>query len=155
MIAGNHWASADDPLWIYANCTSGVLDSADVDPSDNVVVFGSAAFCGAHVVDSQFGVAVFELGTAVVSVFTYNLRKYNTPAGKKRKFGAFVVKGRSGTFGVCLVRSPSQKVACGKIQFNKDSGYVEFKTIKPTDSLVNARISGAQIAVDPRCGACF
>jgi hypothetical protein len=32
---------------------------------------------------------------------------------------------------------------------------VEFTTIQPTDTLVNAEITGSEIAVDPRCGACF
>jgi hypothetical protein len=155
LVAGNHWASADDPLWIYAKCTKGNLASAGNGGQDNVVVFGSAGFCLLHVSKSKFGVAIYEAGMTTTNVLSYNLRTYYVPVGKKRSFGMEVAKGRSGTFGVCLVRSPSHKIACGKIEFDHDSGYVEFTTIQPTDSLVNARITGSEAAVDPRCGACF
>jgi hypothetical protein len=142
-----------EPLWVYATCANGQLASAEDGGQDNVVVFGSSAFCLLHVLDSKFGVAVFEAGMTTTNVLSYNLRLYNLVGS--RNFGMQVAKGRSGTFGVCLVASPTKKIACAKIIFDHNSGYVEFTTISPTDSLVNARITGAQIAVDPRCGACF
>ena len=153
LVAGASLARADDALWIYAQCAEGELISAENGGQDNVVVFGSAAFCAQHVLDSKFGVAVFEAGQATTSVLSYNMRSYY-PLGH-RSFGMQTSKGKSGTWGVCLVRSPSHKISCAKIKFDKNSGYVEFQTISPTHSLVNARITGSEIAVDPRCGACF
>jgi hypothetical protein len=105
------------------------------------------------VLNSSFGVAVFEAGATTTSVLSYNLRKYNLVG--KRDFGMEVARGRSGTFGVCLVGSPTMKVACAEVKFNHNSGYVEFRTISPTSSLVNARITGSEVAIDPRCGMCF
>jgi hypothetical protein len=154
LIAGASMADATEATWIYAKCTTGSVASAGNGGQDNAVVFGSAAFCGLAVLNSQFGVAVFEAGMKTTSVLSYNLRTY-LPDSKNRGFGMQVAKGRSGTFGVCLVGSPTMKVACGKVIFDHNSGYVEFKTIQPTDSLVNAKITGAEVAVDPRCGACF
>jgi hypothetical protein len=154
LIAGASMADATEATWIYARCTTGSLASAGNGGQDNAVVFGSAAFCGLAVLNSQFGVAVFEAGQTATSVLSYNLRTY-LPGNKKRGFGMQVAKGKSGTFGVCLVGSPTMKVACGKVIFDHNSGYVEFTTIEPTDSLVNAKITGAEVAVDPRCGACF
>jgi hypothetical protein len=153
LAASASVAQASGATWIYARCTEGSLASAGDGGEDNAVVFGSAAFCGLQVLNSAFGVAVFEAGKTTTSVLSYNLRTYY-PLGE-RSFGMEVARGRSGTFGVCLVGSPAMKVACAKIIFRKDSGYVEFRTIEPTDSLVNAQITGAELAVDPRCGACF
>ena len=155
IVAGAQLASATDATWIYANCTTGSLASAGSGGDDNAVVFGSAAFCGLNVLNSKFGVAVFQAGQSTTNVLSYNLRSYYTPAGKNRSFGMQVAKGKSGTFGVCLVGAPTRKIACAKIIFDHNSGYVEFHSISPTDALVNAKITGAQVAVDPRCGACF
>jgi len=154
LIAGASMAEATGATWIYARCTTGSLASADSGGQDNAVVFGSAAFCGLAVLNSAFGVAVFEAGMQTTSVLSYNLRTY-LPNQQGRSFGMQIAKGRSGTFGVCLVGSPSMKVACAKVIFDHNSGYVEFHPIEPTDALVNARITGAEVAVDPRCGACF
>lgn len=155
LIAAAQLANASGATWIYAKCTQGSLVSASNGGQDNVVVFGSAAFCGLQVLNSQFGVAVFKTGATATNVLSYNLRTYLINLGQKRSFGMQVAKGESGTFGVCLVGSPTTKVACAKIIFDHNSGYVEFHTISPTDSLVNAKINGAEVAVDPRCGACF
>jgi hypothetical protein len=155
LIAAAQMANASGATWIYAKCTQGSLASAGSGGQDNVVVFGSAAFCGLRVLNSQFGVAVFEAGATATNVLSYNLRTYLVNVGQKRAFGMQVAQGKSGTFGVCLVGSPNVKVACAKIIFDHNSGYVEFRTISPTDSLVNAKITGAEVAVDPRCGACF
>jgi hypothetical protein len=152
LVAGASLVRASDPLWIYARCTEGSLASAKTGGQDNVIVVGSAAACGLQVLDSSFGVAIFEAGAKSTAVFKHNLRPHY--AIGSRDFGMEIAR-KSGTFGACLVNSPKEKIACAKITFNKNSGYVEFRTIQPTDTLVNATISGAEVGVDPRCGACF
>jgi hypothetical protein len=139
--------------WIYAQCNQGTLSSAQYDPAgEGAVVFGSAALCVLGILDSEFGVVVYEAGAKTVNVLSYRMRKVPSTVNN-RSFGIFVGK-KKGTFGLCLVNSPSKKIACAKLVF-KNSAYVELTTIQPTDALVNAKINSKEVAVDPRCGYCF
>jgi hypothetical protein len=151
IIAGASLAKADDPLWIFAKCGKGGFTTAQNGGEENVVVLGSAAFCGLHILNSSFGVAVYRNGQQTTTVLSSALRKF--PLLGSRAF-SIEVSDDPGVFGVCLVASTTIKIACGRVEFD-ESGYVEFTTIQPTDALVNARITGSEIAVDPRCGACF
>jgi hypothetical protein len=148
-------ANAVGVQWIYAKCAQGELVGAQLDPDSDggSLVLGSASFCLLQVLNSQFGVAVYKAGATAVNVASYNLRKYPTTVGQKRSFGAFV-SGKNGTFGVCLVKDPNTKLSCAKIVF-KNYAYVEYHQIAITDTLVNAKINGAEADVDPRCSACW
>jgi len=152
LVGGTSVARADLPEWLYAKCTRGTLLYAKNGGEHNAVVVGSSSLCLLELQKTSFGVAVYKAGATVVNVLSANLREYPRDLGL-RTFGAFV-SDEPGTFGVCLLASPTRKIACGKVVFH-NSGYVEFTTIQPTDALVNARVDDSQIAVDPRCGACF
>jgi len=139
--------------WVYAQCKAGTLSDADYDKEGGgAVVFGSVALCTLGILDSEFGVAVYETGAKSLNVLSYRMRKVPV-AVNNRDFGIFVGK-KSGTFGLCLVNSPGDKIACAKLVF-RNSAYVEVTAIQPTDALVNAKINGKEVGVDPRCGYCF
>lgn len=165
ITVGISGANASDPLWVYAQCSEGGkltrAFSATQDTQKNAIIVGSSAFCALNLLNTKYGVAIFQAGKTTTTVLSTNLRSVyllSLPPLLQlgpREFGIEVARGKSGTFGACLVTAPTKKVACAKVIFDHKSGYVEFKVIPITDTLVNAKITGSELAVDPRCAACF
>lgn len=150
-------ASAGEPVrWRGVDCATGMLSSAaseDGPLGGNVVLFGSAQLCpDSDPGDLTFAVATFRADGSPGTVRNDAFRRY--VVGRDRPFGIAVQ--RRPRFGVCVLASPTTRIACAEINITS-AGAVDFRLIASTDPLVAASVDDAFIPRFPPkpCNSCF
>jgi hypothetical protein len=149
---GTAASASDEARWQGAECATGQLSHAE-DDGFGVVVFGSAQLCpDTDPGDGRFAVATFSAAGAPGVINERGLRHYAEE--QDQPFGVSV--GWQSRFGVCLLASPTRRIACAEITTDP-AGWVGFRLIAPTDPLVAAPVDDV-IEPDqfPRpCNSCF
>jgi hypothetical protein len=147
-------ATADD-TWHGAGCGTGRLTGAALDDTTlHVVVFGAATLCSDAVrPGGEFALATFLPGGTEGLIHVTAIRSYGENPSRERTFG--IDAGAEARIGVCLIASPSSRIACGEVTTGAD-GAVFLDIIPASDPLVRASIDPVVRDVpEPNCGSCF
>jgi hypothetical protein len=152
---GNPASALTLPHWKGTGCATGQLTNAGLDtgPAHAVVVFGSAQLCpDTDPGSGSFAVATFSAAGASGLINTDALRPY--APGQSRPFGIEVRT--SARFGVCLLASPTRRIACAEITTGPGDT-VGFRLIEPTDPLVAGPVNDTIFPGRPgqHCNSCF
>ena len=163
LTAHTATATATPPQWGGVTCATGNLLEPEYDyATGRPVVIGTAARCDGSNEPATFGVVFFDPGTTTAAVYTTGMRHYN-PNGQPRPFGALPPRRIVETWGVCVMSSPTVRLACvelvpvSPVRFYLRSIPVDHPLVgKPVDNGVYPPPKlGPGSTPAPECGACF
>jgi hypothetical protein len=102
--------------WVAAPCATGQFGTPEVDAEHHVLVPAEITNCGVYKPSFRFTVVSFRPTYPVAFAFSTQLRPYQ-PTGPTSVQVALVSPAQPGPVGICLVRSPTVRVACLKLTY--------------------------------------
>ncbi|BCB77700.1 hypothetical protein GCM10022251_64150 [Phytohabitans flavus] len=144
--------------WIPATCATGELTTVETDAALNTTVSGAVSICGTYKPKAAFTAVLFRPDRDYAIAAATSLRSYD-PAGPKPVTLALVTAPSTGTAGLCLMRSPTARIACVRLDFTLGQPAV-MHAISTDDPLVAKPVIFVDDTLAPHppagfCGSCL
>lgn len=168
-------AQAGPVEWSMASCVT--VDTAATEISAEAaagffVLVGSVTQCDPVVAKGGFRLGTYPETAPTGDAPGYNVRLFpSAVAGSVRRYGAYAVPQRAGTYGVCVLAGELQRVDCRKFvvtgsgrtatvavsQLDTNSPLVDkaVTTTPYTGSITPPGVKGDPETTNPACGTCF